>query len=79
MNTEVGKRKKIIQKDSFKLINNAIFGKAMTNLRKYGSIKHLLNINLLALEIRKTKTLMNNPPYLDILILDLSKTVKYEF
>ena len=51
----------------------------MTNLRKYGSIKHLLNINLLAIEIRKTKTLMNNPPYLDILILDLSKTVKYEF
>ena len=35
--------------------------------------------NLLAIEIRKTQILMYNPVYLDSWILDLSKTVMYEF
>ena len=35
--------------------------------------------NLLAIEMRKTKILMNKPIYLGLLVLDLSKTVMYEF
>ena len=34
---------------------------------------------LLAKEMRKTQILMNKPVYLDLWILDLSKTVMYEF
>ena len=35
--------------------------------------------NLLAMEMRKTQILMNKPVYLGLSILDLSKTVMYEF
>ena len=35
--------------------------------------------NLLAIEMRKTQILMNKPVYLGLSILDLSKTVMYEF
>ena len=35
--------------------------------------------NLLAIEMRKTQILMDKPIYLDLSILDLSKTVMYEF
>ena len=34
---------------------------------------------LLAIEMRKTKIIMNKPVYLGLSILDLSKTVLYEF
>ena len=34
---------------------------------------------LLEIEIRKTQILMNKPVYLGLSILDLSKTVMYEF
>ena len=35
--------------------------------------------NLLAIEMRKTQILMNKPGYLGLLMLDLSKTVMYNF
>ena len=35
--------------------------------------------NVLAIEMRKTQILMNKPVYLGLSILDLSKTVMYEF
>ena len=35
--------------------------------------------NLLAIKMRKAQTLMNKPVYLSLSILDLSKTVTYEF
>ena len=44
----------------------------------YHSTK-LFTENLLAVEMRKTQTLMNKSVYLGLLILDLSKTVMYEF
>ena len=80
-------------------MNNAVFGKAMENVRNhrdtklvttdekrnklvsernYDTTKHISE-NLLAIEMRKTKVKMNNPVYLGISILDISKTLMYEF
>ena len=41
--------------------------------------KKFFTQNLLAIEMRKTQTLMNKPVYLGLSMLDLSKTVMYEF
>ena len=76
-------------------MNNAVFEKAMENVRKHGNIKlvttdrivsetnyhttKFFTENLLVLEMRKTQILMNTPVYLGLLVLDLSKTVMYEF
>ena len=80
-------------------MNNAVFGKAMENVRKHRDIKlvttekrrnylvsernyHTTKFspeNVLAIEMRKTQILMNKPVYLGLSILDLSKTVMYEF
>ena len=35
--------------------------------------------NLLTIELRKAKVKMNNPAYLGILVLDISKTLMYKF
>ena len=35
--------------------------------------------NLLAIEMKQTKVKMNKPVYLGMLILDISKTLMYEF
>ena len=44
----------------------------------YHTTKHLSE-NLLAIEMKKTKIIMNKPIYLDQAILDISKTLMYEF
>ena len=44
----------------------------------YHTIKFFTE-NLLAIEIRKTQILMDEPVYLGLSMLDLSKTVMYEF
>ena len=44
----------------------------------YHTTKHFSE-NLLAVEIKKTKVIMNKPVYLGISILDISKTLMYEF
>ena len=49
------------------------------NIRNKLSYLKFLTENLLAIEIRKTQILMNKPNYLGLSILDLSKTVIYEF
>ena len=87
------------EKDFFKLINNAVFGKTMENVRKQRNIKLVTTVkkrndlvlepnyhttkffteNLLAIEMRKTQILINKPVYLDLSILNLSKTVMHEF
>ena len=100
MNTKLRQKvKNNFEKDFFKLMNNAIFGKTMENVRKHRNIKlvtpetgrnYLLSEpnyhttkffteTLLAIEIRKTQIIINKPPYLGLSILDLSKTVMYEF
>ena len=87
------------EKEVFKLMNNAVFEKAVENVRKHRNIKLVsterrsdylvsepnyhttmfFTENLLAIEIRQTQVLMNKPVYLGLSILDLSKTVMYEF
>ena len=100
MNTEVKqKAKNYFKKDFFKLMNNAVFGKTMQNVRKHRNIKlvaterkrsylvsepnyhttKFFTENLSAIEMKKTQITMNKPVYLGLSILDLSKTVMYEF
>ena len=87
------------EKDFFKLINNAVFGKTMKNVRKHRDIKLVttgkrrnqlasepnyhttkyFSENLIAIETEKTKVKMNKPIYLGMSILDISKTLMYEF
>ena len=87
------------EKDFFKLMNYAVFGKTMENVRKNKNIKLVTTFNrrnylvsepnyhttkfftycLLAIQMRKTQILMYKPVYLGLSILDLSKTVMYEF
>ena len=100
MNTKLRqKAKNNFEKYFFKLMNNAVFGKTMENVRKHRNIKlvtterrrnylvsepnyhttKFFTENLFAIEIRKTQILTNKPAYLGLSILDLSKTVMYEF
>ena len=87
-------------------MNNAVFGKAIENVRKHRNIKlvtterrrnylvlepsfhatKFFTENLLPIEIRKTQTIMNKLVYLGLSVLDLyirvidiSKTVMYDF
>ena len=100
MNNELKKQaKNDLEKDLFKLMNNAVFGKTMESVRKHRDInlvttdkrkKYLvsepyyhttkwLSEDLLAIEIKKIKVKMNKPVYFGLSILDISKTLMYEF
>ena len=100
MNTELRKEaKNDFEKDFFKLMNNAVFGKAMENVRKHRDIKLVttdkrrnqlasepnyhttkyFSENLMAIEMKNLKVKMNKPIYLVMSILDISKTLMYEF
>ena len=87
------------EKDFFKLMNNAVFGKTTEDPRKHRDIKLVttdkrrnqlasepnyhttkyFSENLMAIEMKKTKVKMNKPIYLGMSILDISKTLMYEF
>ena len=100
MNTELRKQaKNDFEKDFFKLMNNAVFGKRMENVRKHRDIKLVatdkgrnqlvsepnyhktkwFSEQLLAIEMKKTKVKMNKPVYLGLSLLEISKTLMYEF
>ena len=100
MNTKLRtEAKNDFEKDFFKLINNAVFGKTMKNVRKHRDIRLVttdrrriqltsesnyhttkyFSENLMATEMKKTKVKMNKPIYLGMSILDISKTLMYEF
>ena len=100
MNTKLRKEaKNEFEKDFFKLMNNAVFGKTMENVRKhrdiklvttdkrrnqldsernYYTVKYFLE-NLIAIEMKKAKVKMSKSIYLGMSILDISKTLVYEF
>ena len=100
LNTELRKiAKNDFEKDFFKLMSNAVFGKTMKNVRKHRDIKlvttekkrsklvsepnyHTMNYiseDLSIIEMKRTKVKMNKPIYLGLSILEISKTLMYEF
>ena len=80
MNTKLRqKAKDKFEKDFFKPMNNAVFGKTMENVRTKSSYYKIFRRKFIRNRNEKTQTLMNNLVYLGLPILDLSKTVMYEF
>lgn len=91
--------KKGFEKDFFKLMNNAVFGKTNENLRNRVNINlvhteqrlkrlcakpffdrfKIFNDDLVGVENKKVKLLLNKPVYIGQTILDLSKLVMYDF
>ena len=87
------------EQDFFKLMNNAVFGKTMENIRNRVNIKLvntgekfkklvakpnyesriIFNENLVSVHMKKTSLTMNKPVYLGMCILDLSKTLMFDF
>ncbi|XP_020299060.1 uncharacterized protein LOC109863242 [Pseudomyrmex gracilis] len=62
-------------KDLYKLMNNAVFGKKMEDVRN----RSVFAEDLVAIELRRLEVLFNKPLYVDMCILDISKTCLYEF
>ena len=100
MNTKLRtEAKNGFEKDFFKLMNNAVFGKTMENVRKHRDLKLVttdkkrnqlasepnyhttkyFSENLMAIEMKKIKVKMNKPVYLGMSILDVCKTLMYDF
>jgi hypothetical protein len=87
------------EKDFFKLLNNAVFGKTMQDVAKHIDVRLVsdpvaymrlvaqpnfdrsvkFDEKLVAVHMKKTKVLYNKPIYLGMCILELSKTLMYEF
>ena len=89
------KAKNDFEKDFLKLMNNAVCGKTMENIRKHRDIKLVTNKKAYLKNVMKPnfksgvlfgenlmgriKVVMNKPVYLGQAKLDLSKIVMYEF
>ena len=99
MNTKLKREaKNNFEKDFFKLMNNAVFGKTIEKVRKDRYFKLVttdkrrnqsssepnchttiyFSENLLGVEMKKTKVKMIKPVYLNMSILEISKTLMYE-
>ena len=99
-NTERRKdAKNAFEKDFFKLMNNAVYGKSMENLRKRVDVRlitnekkllkmaskptyvssKIFNEDLVAVHKIKEILNLNRPAYVGMCILDLSKTLMYDF
>ena len=92
-------QKIILEKDFFKLMNNAVSGKTMENIRKRCNVyletdpDHFLrqtakptfdrckifHENLVAVNMKKSRLILNKPVYAGMCILQLSKTLMYDF
>ena len=100
INTDYRKdAKNEFEKDFYKLMNKAVFGKTMENVRNHRDIKIVttnerrsklasepnyhstkyISKDFLIMEMQKTEVKMNKPIYLGQAILDISKTLMYEF
>lgn len=103
LNTELRKKAtNNFEKSFFKLLNNAIFGKTMENLRLRKEIKlvnkwdgkcgarsmiarpnfkrcRIFDDELVAIEMRQTRILMNKPIIIGMCVLDISKVTMYKF
>ena len=79
MNTKLRtEAKNDFENDFFKLMNNAVFGQ-LASEPKYHTPKYFSE-NLMAIEMkRKTKVKMNKQIYFGMSILDINKTLMYEF
>ena len=87
------------EKNFFKLMNNAVFGKTMENIRNRVDVRlvndkkqaekltakpnfkhpNIFSEDLVAIHMKKTKLDFDKPVYLGMCILDLSKTLMYDF
>ena len=100
LNTDLRtKAKNEFEKDQYKLMNNAVFGKTMEDIRKRVDIKlatdkkkaeklaakpnfkhcNIFSENLIAIHMKKKNLTFNKPVYLGMCILDLSKTLMFDF
>ena len=100
LNTELRtKAKNDFEKDFFKLLNNAVFGKTMENIEKRVNVKlvttrekamklssdpnfesfTIFDENLIAIHMKREKLFYNKPIYLEMCLLDSSKTSMFEF
>lgn len=106
LNTEMrNKAKSKLEKNSYKLFNNAVYGKSLENIDKRNDIQlvtHWKNIgkklgaegliakpnfkgssifkpNFAAIQLDKLNVFYNKPVYVGFSVLELSKTVMYDF
>ena len=99
-NTELRKNaKNDFEKDFYKLMNNAVFGKTIENVRNRRDVKlvvteerrkklvsepnydsrKVFSESLMAIEMRKTEVFIDKPIAVGQAVLDISKTLMYEF
>lgn len=96
---EASVKKNDFEKDFFKLMNNAVFGKTMENVRKRSDIRiatsekqlkkytkkpnyqgfKAFNSEMVGIQMQKTKIVLDKPIYVGFSILELSKTLMYDF
>ena len=87
------------EKDLFKLMNNAVYGKTMEDVRGHIDFelvdtqqqmdkllnapnlkhRHIINKNLVGVEKTKTIMKLNEPIYIGVCVLELSKLHMYQF
>ena len=102
MNTELRKAATSdFEKDLYKLMNNAVYGKTMENLRRRVNVKlvrsheedklrrliaspsfaraNIFDDDLAAVQMHKSRLVLNRPVYVGMSILDLSKSLMYDF
>ena len=78
-NSVFGKTMKNVRNHrDIKLVTTEKQRRKLVSEPNYHTTKHFSE-NLLAIEMKKTKVKMNNPVYLGMSILDISKTLMYEF